>query len=88
MADIIPIASRAPIKRAFVPRQNNDDLAQIGTPELIHSNALIEIRHAAIRLASIKPGEAGEYEAIHEVMKVFRGPDWEAMICGGQDDGA
>jgi hypothetical protein len=89
MADIIPIASRAPIRKAFVPKlTGGDELATIGNPELVLSNALAQLRAAAMLLCSIKPGESGERDALDEIFAVFRGPAWEAMVKGGQDDGA
>lgn len=86
MSKIVEISSRMPVRKKFVPRSNTDELAQIGHPELLLSNALARLRVAAVEVANIKPGSAGESDAICEVIQVFRGPEWERMLFGVDDD--
>lgn len=76
-------AKRLPIK----PRLAGDDLAQIGHPELLLSNALGRLRTAATEVANLKPGRPGEVDAVQEVLLAFRGCEWARMVSC-DDDGA
>lgn len=70
----------------FKPKLVGDDLAEIGNPEFTLSEALRELRSVALKVAAIKSGDQGEADCIYEVLRAFRGPDWEKMLfC---EDGA
>lgn len=89
MADLLAFPAERTRPHGFRSKlSGGDELASIGNPELLLSNALSQIRAAAVLLFAIKPGEDGERDAINEIFSVFRGPDWAAMIQGCQDDGA
>ena len=89
MADLLAVPTERTRPHGFRSKlSGGDELASIGNPELILSNALSQIRAAAILLCAIKPGEAGERDAIHEVLSAFRGPDWAAMVEACEEDGA
>lgn len=90
MAEIVNIASRQPVKKAFVPKgTGGDELAQIGNPEFLLSEGLKALRSAAAYIATIKTGEQGEADCIREVLAAFRGPDWVKFAENlTADDGA
>lgn len=89
MADVVQISERMPVRKKFVPRLCTDELAQIGNPELLLSDALARLSMAAKEVANIKGGSAGEADALNEIFKVFRGPDWLLIAAMMQaDDGA
>ena len=90
MAEVVNIASRQPIKKAFVPKgTGGDELAQIGNPEFLLSEGLKSVHAAALYIAGIKAGEQGEADCIREVLAAFRGPDWVKFAENlTADDGA
>lgn len=89
MADVVNISERMPVRKKFTPRLCTDELAQIGNPELLLSDALANIKTFAKKVAEIKSGEQGEADCIREVLKAFRGDDWIDQIgLFAADDGA
>lgn len=89
MAEVVNISERMPVRKKFTPRLCTDELAQIGNPELLLSDALVRLSMAAKAVANIKGGTDGEADAIHEVLKAFRGHDWAKFAESlAADDGA
>lgn len=75
-ADIKQFPSERIARHHFRPKLRSDELAQIGNPELLLSDALGRLGLAAKEVANLKAGEQGEVDCIREVLKAFRGPDW------------
>ena len=89
MADVVHISERMPVRKKLTPRLCTDELAQIGNPELLLSDALANVKAFAKKVAEIKSGEQGEADCIREVLKAFRGDDWmEKLDLAAADDGA
>lgn len=89
MADIVQISERMPVRKKFIPRLCADELAQIGNPELLLSDALARVHMAAAQVSVLKGGEQGEVDCIREVLKAFRGADWVKFADSlHADDGA
>lgn len=88
-ADIKAFPIERIARRHFRPRLANDELAQIGNPELLLSDALARVHMAAAQVSILKGGEQGEADCIREVLKAFRGADWvkfaDSLMA---DDGA
>ena len=88
-ADIKQFPSERIARHHFRPKLRSDELAQIGNPELLLSDALGRLGLAAKEVANLKAGEQGEVDCIREVFKAFRGDDWmERLGLAATDDGA
>lgn len=79
MSELLKFPSERIARYHFRPRLNTDELSQIGNPELLLSDALARLHLCAKQVAVLKSGEAGEHDAIHEVLRAFRGDDWAAF---------
>ena len=88
MSELLKFPADRIARYHFRPRLNTDDLAQIGNPEMLLSDALARLYLCAKQVSILKSGEAGEHDAIHEVLRAFRGDDWAAFAKEMADDGA
>lgn len=88
MSELLKFPADRIARHHFRPRLNTDELAQIGNPEMLLSDALARLYLCAKQVAVLKSGEQGEQDAIHEVLRAFRGDDWVVFAKSMADDGA
>lgn len=88
MSELLQFPAERIARHHFRPRLCTDELAQIGNPELLLSDALARLYVAAAQVAVLKSGEQGETDAIHEVLRAFRGEEWAVFAEKLAEDGA